>query len=88
MTLGKTFDIFHIIANLKIKCASYCKKITNISTQTVAFKVWFMCSLVFLFFFVFFGGRGSYVCKFVCQFLGWGFCLVVGLSAFGLVAMC
>ena len=36
----------------------------------------------------FFGGCGeNCVCKLVCQFLGWGLCLVVALSAFGLVAM-
>ena len=23
---------------------------------------------------------GSYVCKFVCQFVGWGLCLLLGLS--------
>ena len=50
----------------------------------VLFTVWFICLLVV----------GSYVCKFVCQFVGWGvifgigfvcllaqeLCLVLGLS--------
>ena len=36
----------------------------------VPFTVWFICLLVV----------GSYVCKFVCQFVGWGLCLLLGLS--------
>ena len=36
----------------------------------VLFTVWFICLLVV----------GSYVCKFVCQFIGWGLCLLLGLS--------
>ena len=36
----------------------------------VLFTVWFICLLVV----------GSYVCKFVCHFVGWGLCLLLGLS--------
>ena len=36
----------------------------------VLFTVWFISLLVV----------GSYVCKFVCQFVGWGLCLLLGLS--------
>ena len=36
----------------------------------VLFTVWFNCLLVV----------GSYVCKFVFQFVGWGLCLLLGLS--------
>ena len=34
----------------------------------------------------FFGGWDNSVSKFVCQFLGWWLCLLVGLSVLGLVA--
>ena len=36
----------------------------------VLFTVWFICLLVV----------GSYVCKFICQFVGWWLCLLLGLS--------
>ena len=36
----------------------------------VLFTVWFICLFVV----------GSYVCKFVCQFVGWRLCLLLGLS--------
>ena len=36
----------------------------------VLFRVWLICLLVV----------GSYVCKLVCQSVGWGLCLVCGLS--------
>ena len=36
----------------------------------VLFTVLFTCLLVV----------GSYVCKFVCHFVGWGLCLLLGLS--------
>ena len=49
-----------------------------------------MCLQVFFVFCCFFlggggGGGGVYVCKLVCQSLGWGLCLVWHLSVFGLV---
>ena len=49
----------------------------NITTQVVLFTVWFICLLVV----------GSYVCKFNCQFVGWGLCLLLGLSVCWFVAM-
>ena len=41
-----------------------------------------MCLWIF-----FGGGWDNSVSKFVCQFLGWWLCLLVGLSVLGLVAM-
>ena len=49
----------------------------NITTQVVLFTVWFICMLVV----------GSYVCKFVCQFVGWRLCLLLGLSVCWLEVM-
>ena len=36
----------------------------------VLFALWFICLLVV----------GRYVCKFICQFVGWGLCLLLALS--------
>ena len=60
------------------------ENLENITTQMVLFTVWFICLLVV----------GSYVCKFVCQFVGWvlfaiGFvCLFVGGVMFGIGFVC
>ena len=64
-------EIFSFIANLKIKFFILLQgNLQKITTQVVLFTVWFICLF----------GVGSYVCKFVCQFVGWRLCLLLGLS--------
>ena len=70
-------ESFSFIANLKIKFFySALGKFTKNNHPSGS-----VYSMVYL------SVVGSYICKFVCQFVGWRLCLLLGLSVCWFVAM-